>query len=279
MADQDIKQIVKDKYGKAALKVVAGGEALLLLGERLLRRRRGGGSDHLQPLRGRPRRRRCRPRPSPPRSAAATRRRWPSSGPARRCSTSARAAASTCCSRPGASGRAGKAYGLDMTDEMLALARENQRKAGVDNVEFLKGEIEADSPSGRTRWTSSSPTASSICRPTRTACSPRRSGCFEPGGRFAVSDVVVRGEVPARDPPERRALDRLRGRRARGGRVPSEARQGGLRGRRSRADPHLSGRGCPRLPRPGRARRGSIVSSVDGKFMSAFVRARKPRPA
>jgi ubiquinone/menaquinone biosynthesis C-methylase UbiE len=49
-------------------------------------------------------------------------------------------------------------YGLDMTDEMLALARENQQKAGATNVEFLKGSIEAI-PLPRTRWTSSSPTA------------------------------------------------------------------------------------------------------------------------
>ena len=58
------------------------------------------------------------------------------------CSISAPAAASMCCSRRAASVPAGKAYGLDMTDEMLALANENKRKAGIENVEFLKGEIE-----------------------------------------------------------------------------------------------------------------------------------------
>ena len=68
---------------------------------------------------------------------------------ARRCSTSDRAAASTFCCRRGASGPGGKAYGLDMTDEMLALARENQKKAGVENVEFLKGEIEKHSAAGQ----------------------------------------------------------------------------------------------------------------------------------
>jgi ubiquinone/menaquinone biosynthesis C-methylase UbiE len=66
-------------------------------------------------------------------------------------------------------GPSGKAYGLDMTDDMLALARENQRKAGATNVEFLKGEIE-QIPFRTIRSTSSSRTASSTSRPTRTAC-------------------------------------------------------------------------------------------------------------
>jgi arsenite methyltransferase len=172
-------------------------------------------------------------------------------------------------------GPGGKAYGLDMTDEMLALARENQRKAGVENVEFLKGEIENIPLAGN-----SVDVIISNCVINLSADKDRvlreAFRVLRPGGRFAVSDVVVRGEVPAEI---RRSMLLWVGCIA-GALSDSEYRE------------KLAGAGFEKIEiEPTRvynvedartvlAGHGidvdSIAPQVEGKFVSAFVRARKP---
>lgn len=173
-------------------------------------------------------------------------------------------------------GPSGKAYGLDMTDEMLALARENQRRAGVENVEFLKGEIEAIPLPGDAVDVVISNCVINLSADKRQVLA-EAFRVLRPGGRFAVSDIVVRGEVPQ---ALRRSVELWIGCVA-GALEESEYRRllAEVGFEEIEVEPtriytaedareFLEGAGMDP---------GTIASEVDGKFMSAFVRARKPR--
>jgi SAM-dependent methyltransferase len=172
-------------------------------------------------------------------------------------------------------GPTGKAYGLDMTDEMLALARENQRKAGVTNVEFLKGEIEAiPLPENSVDVIISNCVINLSADKDRVFAEAFR--VLKPGGRFAVSDVVVRGEVPA---AIRRSVELWIGC------VAGALEEADYRAKLGKAGFEAIDVEPTRIYRVEDAqafldREGidatAIAPHVDGKFMSAFVRARKP---
>ena len=110
-------------------------------------------------------------------------------------------------------GPAGKAYGLDKIDEMLALARRNQLEAGVENVEWLKGDIEAI-PLAETPSTWSSPTASSTSPATRGRCSARPRASSGPAGASPSPTSIADPDMDAATKADMAAIHRLHRRRA-----------------------------------------------------------------
>ena len=172
-------------------------------------------------------------------------------------------------------GATGKAYGLDMTDEMLDLARENQRKAGVGNVELLKGEIEhIPLPDNSVDVIISNCVINLSADKDRAFAEAYR--VLKPGGRLAVSDVVVRGPVP----PEIRLSVELWMGCVAGALEESDYRQ--KLGRTGFTEVHVEPTRIYRADDAKDFLAGAgldverIASQVDGKFMSAFIRARKP---
>jgi len=172
-------------------------------------------------------------------------------------------------------GPSGKAYGLDMTDEMLALARENQRKAGARNVEFLKGEIEQiPLPDNSVDVVISNCVINLSADKDRVLREAFR--VLKPGGRFAVSDVVTRGEIA----PQIRESVLLWV-----GCVAGALEENDYRAKLQSAGFTQIEVEPTRVYRVQEAReflRGqgidvdTLAPQVDGKFMSAFIRATKP---
>ena len=172
-------------------------------------------------------------------------------------------------------GPTGKAYGLDMTDEMLALARENQRKAGVQNADFLKGEIEnIPLPENSVDVIVSNCVINLSVDKDRVLAEAFR--VLRPGGRFAVSDVVVRGPVPSEI---RRNIELWIGC------VAGALEESEYRNKLAKAGfEHIvveptrtyHARDAIEFLTNSGLDAESIAPQIDGKFMSAFIRARKP---
>jgi arsenite methyltransferase len=172
-------------------------------------------------------------------------------------------------------GPTGKAYGLDMTDEMLALANDNKRKAGVKNVEFLKGEIEnIPLPDSTVDVIISNCVINLSADKDRVLREAFR--VLKPGGRFAVSDVVTRGDIPA---------DIRKSVLLWVGCVAGALEEGEYRAKLAAAGFQDVDIEPTRVYRAEDAKafladKGMDVSvigpQVDGKFLSAFIRATKP---
>ena len=269
MSEPDIKQVVQDKYGKAARKVVAGESACCGSSS-------GRESDPITSNLYSATEAAC----LPPEATAAS---LGCGNPTALAELQAGETVLDLGSGGGIDvllsarrvGPTGKAYGLDMTDEMLALARDNQRKAGVDNVEFLKGEIEQiPLPEASVDVVISNCVINLSADKDRVLVEAFR--VLKPGGRFAVSDVVVRGAVPS---AIRKSVELWIGCVA-GALEEQEYRaklaKAGFEGieveptrvyRVEDARDFLAGSGIDA---------DAVAPQVDGKFMSAFIRAHKP---
>ena len=172
-------------------------------------------------------------------------------------------------------GPRGKVYGLDMTDDMLVLARANQQKAGATNVEFLKGEIEQiPLPDESVDVIISNCVINLSSDKGRVLREAFR--VLRPGGRFAVSDVVVRGDVPAE---VRRSVELWVGCVA-GALQESEYRalltQAGFEDVEVEAWRVYDMNDAREFLTSAGIDVDAVAPHVDGKFASAFVRARKP---
>src|SRR4029077_2829610 len=172
-------------------------------------------------------------------------------------------------------GPTGKAYGLDMTDEMLALARENQKKAGIENVEFLKGAIEnIPLPDNSVDVIISNCVINLSGDKDRVLAEAFR--VLKPGGRFAISDVVVRGEVPDN---VRKSMELWVGC------IAGALEENEYREKLARAGFESIEIETTRVYKAEEARDflaaagldpETVGPQIDGKFISAFVRAVKP---
>jgi len=173
-------------------------------------------------------------------------------------------------------GPTGKAYGLDMTEEMLALARENQAKSGLTNVEFLKGEIEhIPLPDGSVDVIISNCVINLSADKDRVIAEAFR--VLKPGGRFAVSDVVVKGDdVPTE---VRRSMELWVGC------VAGALEESSYRAKLSQVGFERVDVEPTRIYRAADAKQfleeagisdEAVLAQIDGRFMSAFIRAEKP---
>ena len=173
----------------------------------------------------------------------------------------------------------GKAFGLDTTDEMLALARENQQKSGVTNVEFLKGDIERiPLPDNFVDVVISNCVINLSADKDRVLAEAFR--VLKPGGRLAVSDVVVRGE--GMPDAVRRSMELWVGC------VAGALEERSYREKLTNAGFKHVDLEPTRIYRAGDARHflaeagisdEAVLAGIDGRFMSAFVRAQKPPAA